>query len=43
MCMATKKIDFDHFKVGKLLGQGTYSTVYKVTLANSGTESAPYV
>ena len=42
MCMATKKIDFDHFKVGKLLGQGTYSTVYEVTLANSGTESAPY-
>ena len=28
--------------MGKLLGQGTYSTVYVVTLVNGGTESTPY-
>ena len=42
MYLATKRIDFDHFKLEKLLEQGTYSTVYEVTLANSGTESVPY-
>ena len=40
--MATKMINFDHYKVGRLLRQGAYSTVYEVNLANGGAESTPY-